>query len=162
MKKVLFIGQAMPRLKKDSHDWPTLNKWLFEIGLTLDDIRSNFVYSALVNYFPGSNKGGHLVPTENEILKEQPRLKKLLNNFNPDIIVTVGKLSAVKCLQKDINLLSEIIGKKFILNPYGLMSEEKLIIPLPHPSGASTWRYNTENKKLLNEALYLIKISLLS
>lgn len=56
MKRIMFIGQAMPRLKRDLHDWPSLNIWLYSIGLTNDKIKKYFFYSALVDYFPGAKK----------------------------------------------------------------------------------------------------------
>ncbi len=161
MKKVLFVGQAMPRVKRNPHDWPTLNVWLYSIGLTQNQIEENFLYSALVDYFPGSTKGGsHLVPTENEIKKERNRLAKTIKDFNPDIVVTIDKLSLSHCLNCEINLLNEFIGKTFEADPYGLFGKKVKIVPLAHPSGASTWKYKPENKKLLDQALGLLKENL--
>jgi hypothetical protein len=31
-----------------------------------------------------------------------------------------------------------------------------MVIPLPHPSGASSWFYQNDNKKLLDRAIQLI------
>lgn len=157
MKRVIFIGQAMPRVKRHPHDWLSLNKWLYSIGITQDQIENNFLYTALVDYFPGAKNGSHLVPTEEEIEKERPRLARTIKNFNPDIIVTIGKLSISNCLQTEVSLLKDFIGKKFDADPYGLVGKKMTIIPLPHPSGASTWRHNPENKKLLAKALLLLK-----
>ncbi len=157
MKRVIFIGQAMPRVKRNPHDWPTLNAWLYSIGITEDHMKQNFLYSALVDYFPGSKNGSHLVPTKEEILKEKKRLGKTIKDFNPDLVVTIGKLSLANCLNCEINLLGDYIGKTFTQNPYNLYDQELLIIPLPHPSGASTWRHNSENKKLLQKALKILQ-----
>jgi len=157
MKRVIFIGQAMPRFKRSSHDWPLLNIWLNSIGITQKQIEKNFLYTALVNYFPGSKNGSHLVPTEEEITKERNRLQETIKKFNPDIIVTIGKLSMSHCLQTEVNLLKDFIGKTFEVDPYGLLNRKIFVIPLPHPSGASTWRHNPDNKKLLTKALNLLK-----
>jgi uracil-DNA glycosylase len=157
MKRIIFIGQAMPRVKRTPHDWPTLNTWLYTIGLTDEQIKSNFLYTALVDYFPGAKNGTHLVPTEEEIQKERKRLQKTIKDFNPEVVVTIGKLSLSHCLQVEVNLLKNFIGKKFEVDPYGLLGKKLPIIPLPHPSGASTWRHNPENKKLLLKALNLLK-----
>jgi len=43
------------------------------------------------------------------------------------------------------------------LDPYNLLEKELSIIPLPHPSGASIWKHNEKNRKLLVEALNLLK-----
>ncbi len=160
MKRVIFIGQAMPRYKSHLHDWPSLNSWLYSIGLSDGQIRENFFYSALIDYFPGSKKGSHRVPTDSEIKKERKRLSKTIKDFDPEIVVTIGKLSLSHCLRCEIGLLSEFIGKTYKTDPYGLFGKEVLIIPLPHPSGASTWHKKPENKKLLDKALKIVKNSL--
>lgn len=160
MKKVVFVGQAMPKVKRNPHDWPTLNNWLYSIGLTDDYIKNYFLYTALVDYFPGSKDGSHLVPTDEEIKKERNRLQKTINDFKPDLVVTIGKLSLSHCLNCKINLLNEFIGSKFEVDPYGLVGKKLMVIPLPHPSGASTWRHKPDNKKLLAKALKLLKHNL--
>lgn len=152
----MFVGQAMPRVKRDPHDWPTLNNWLYTIGLSDTAIRSNFFYSALVDYFPGAKNGSHLVPTEEEIAKERKRLQRQLTVFNPEVVVTVGKLSAEKCLGVPIKLLSDVIGKSYQVDPYMLLGRTLLVVPLPHPSGASTWRHLAPNKILLTKSLQLL------
>lgn len=159
MKKVLFVGQAMPAVKRHPHHWPSLNTWLYGIGLTDKDIQKNFQYTALVNYFPGyQEKGGHKVPTKEETTKERERLKKTIIDFDPQILVTIGKLSLSYCLNKKIDKLDRnYIGKTFNINPYGMLNKNILIIPLPHPSGASTWIYKVGNKLLLQKALNILK-----
>lgn len=153
----MFIGQAMPRMKRDPHDWPTLNAWLYSIGISDDEITSNFFYSALVDYFPGSKGSSHLVPTQLEIDKERARLKSDIESFKPELFVTIGKLSISYCLQERNITLKDVVGKIFEVNPYGLTNRRYTVIPLPHPSGASTWYHDKENKLLLHDALVLIK-----
>src|SRR6185369_4248184 len=139
MKKVIFVGQAMPKVKRTPHDWPSLNLWLSSIGVTQGEIEQNFLYTALVDYFPGSKNGSHLVPTEEEIKKERNRLAKTIRDFSPEVVVTIGKLSLSHCLNCEVKLLNEFIGKTFDVDPYGLVGKKLKIIPLAHPSGASTW-----------------------
>lgn len=160
MKKAIFIGQAMPRFKKDLHDWPSLSSWLYSIGITHDQIQKHFFYSALVDYFPGAKNGSHRVPTLEEIKKERHRLGKTLKDFNPDLVVPIGRLSIAYCLNRKVEPLEINVGKTYVVNPYGLF-REVTIIPLPHPSGASTWHHKKENQKLLSLALKNLKLSLL-
>jgi len=160
MKKAVFVGQAMPRNKRHPHDWPSLNKWLYSVGFTKEEVEANFCYSALVDYFPGSKGGSHLVPREDEIEKERSRLKKVILSFNPECIVTVGKLSSAKCLNHKVSKLSDIIGREFSVDPYNMIGRRLQVIPLPHPSGASTWRHSPENQLLLTRALKLLRRSL--
>lgn len=160
MKRVIFIGQAMPRFKRDPHDWPTLNAWLFSLGITLDQIRQYFLYSALVDYFPGYKGRSHRVPTEREIQKDRPRLHQTIHNFQPQIVVPIGKLSISFCLNQSFTTLNECVGQKFAVDPYLALGSTIAVIPLPHPSGASTWRHKQENTELLAKALNLLKKSL--
>ncbi len=150
----------MPRAKRDLHDWPSLNLWLYSIGLDDDHIRKYFFYTALVNYFPGSVGGSHRVPTSEEIKNEQQRLVKTINSFKPDLIVPIGKLSLAYCLRQKAEKLKDFIGKSFNIDPYGALQRKMLVIPLPHPSGASTWRHSEDNKALLKKALNLLKANL--
>ena len=147
----------MPRYKSDLHDWPSLNAWLFSIGVTERQIRKNFYYSALVDYFPGAKNGSHKVPTKSQIEKERKRLAETINNFNPDIVVPIGKLSISYCLNKRFNKLGGVIGKVYVVNPYNLFGRKLKVIPLPHPSGASTWLHNLANIKLFEKALELLR-----
>ena len=157
MKRAIFIGQAMPRFKKDLHDWPSLDSWLYSIGITQDQIRRHFFYSALVDYFPGIKNGSHRMPTPEEIKKERQRLSKTLKEFNPDLVVPIGRLSIAYCLSRKVEPLEINIGKTFVTDPYGLLNREIIVIPLPHPSGASTWHHKKENQKLLRLSLSLLK-----
>jgi uracil-DNA glycosylase len=157
MKRIIFIGQAMPRKKSDLHDWPSLNKWLFSIGLTQKTIVKYTFYSALVDYFPGAKNGSHKIPSHKEIYDGRERLKHTIKRFNPKIVVPVGRLSIAYCLNQCVQPLSHNIGKKYSVNPYLLLSKKLTVIPLPHPSGASTLRFKKENRLLLNKALQLLK-----
>jgi uracil-DNA glycosylase len=163
MKRILFVGQAMPAVKRHPHHWPSLNVWLYSIGLTDKDIQNNFLYTAVVNYFPGyQEKGGHKVPTKEDAAKERRRLKKTIIDFDPEILVTIGKLSLSYCLNQKIDKLDKnYISKSFNINPYEMLNKNILVIPLPHPSGASTWIYKEGNKALLQKALSILKEQLI-
>jgi hypothetical protein len=63
-------------------------------------------------------------------------------------------------LGKDSINLDLVIGNKFEANPYNLLGKDITIIPLPHPSGASTWVYQKKNRLLLDQALNLLKTEL--
>ena len=150
----------MPRGKKDPHDWPSLNSWLYSIDIKREQIRENFFYSALVNYFPGSNGGSHRIPTKEEIEKDRDLLIETIKNFGPEIVVPVGRLSISYCLMQKVLPLKETVGKIFYKDPYLTLGSERIIIPFPHPSGASTWYNKKENKMLLLKSLKLLKSNL--
>lgn len=77
----------MPRVKKDLHDWSSLNSWLYSKDIKHEQIKENFFYSVLVDYFPGSNGGSHRIPTKDEIESDRVRLIKTIKIFNPEIVV---------------------------------------------------------------------------
>jgi len=52
-----------------------------------------------------------------------------------------------------VGKLVDVIGKEFKLNMNGVDVD---MIPLPHPSGASTWHRMSPGKELLDQALDLI------
>lgn len=160
MKRTIFIGQAMPRVKRNPHDWPSLNNWLYSIGLTDQEIQENFLYSALVDYFPGAKNGSHLIPTIEQIAKDRSRLAKTLQYFQPEIVVPIGRLSIAYCLSNGVEPLEKHIGKSYQVDPYKLVGKSLFVVPLPHPSGASTWRYQKAGRKLLPQALKLLRESL--
>ncbi len=160
MRKTIFIGQAMPRKKSHPHDWPTLNLWLSSLGVGEDQIKRYFFYSALVNYFPGARNGSHLVPTPQMIAEERSRLTRDIVSFGPEVVVPIGKLSIHYCLGIKEVLLTELIGKRFEADPYAMVGRKLVVVPLPHPSGASTWLQNKDHKLLLTRALTLLRESL--
>jgi uracil-DNA glycosylase len=63
----------------------------------------------------------------------------------------VGKLAIAQYLP--VNKLVDVIGQKFQLNMNGVDVD---MIPLPHPSGASTWHRMSPGKELLEQALGLL------
>jgi len=160
MKRTIFIGQAMPRKKNDLHDWPSLNSWLYSINLTHEQIVANCYYSALVDYFPGVKGSSHRVPSHEEIVEEQDRLKNTILTFGPEIVVPIGRQSIAYCLGEKVGPLTGYIGRSFEVDPFGLLDKKMPVIPLPHPSGASTWYHKSEHKELLKKALRVLRISL--
>ncbi|OGM19597.1 hypothetical protein A2685_01275 [Candidatus Woesebacteria bacterium RIFCSPHIGHO2_01_FULL_37_10] len=153
MKRAIFIGQAMPRKKRNPHDWSSLNQWLYSIGLTDKLIKETTLYSALVDYFPGAVNGSHIVPTKEDIEKERDRLAKTIVDFKPELVVPIGRLSISYCLNQKVQPLINHIGKVYLVNPYMLYYKELTIIPLPHPSGVSIWKHKKSNQQLLRMSL---------
>jgi len=160
MRKVLCVGQAYPKPPYPNKPFgrTKLYDWFTQIGIGEDFVDKYFnLTGALCNYFPGVTKtGAHKVPTEKQINNCRPWLKSLLINFKPDIVIPIGKLSAVYALQRKVVNLSGVVGTKFICKPYGLTEKNVVVIPFPHPSGASTWVYDPSNKKRLGQALRLL------
>jgi uracil-DNA glycosylase len=164
VKKVAFIGQAPPKTNADRpFGRSALYKWFSSIGVTDEYISKYFYFGALIDFFPGVDKRkSHLVPTRSQIDAYKSTLRSELVDFKADIIVPIGKLSIVECISEDKyselgSTLSNVIGRKFNLDPYNLLDRKLPIIPFPHPSGASTWIYMPGNDILLMNALNLLQ-----
>ena len=157
--KVMLIGQA-PGDKEPVLGRPfawtagkTLFKWFDRLGLPEDHFRKKVYMAAVCRCFPGkSPKGGDRVPDEREIENCGRWMKREIELLEPDLIIPVGKLAISQLLPVD--KLNAVIGSKHRLRFH---DHEVDVIPLPHPSGASTWHRMEPGKSLLEKALKLIK-----
>jgi len=157
-KKILILGQALPEKPVDVPFQRTrLYRWLESVGITKKDIMERFVFNALLDVFPGKVKGKDREPTQEEIKDNIPRLLQLIEDNNIDIVIPVGKLAITAVLNRDGVELQEVIGTEYAAKPFNSGNREIVIIPLPHPSGLSTWTFKDGNKELLEKALEHIK-----
>ena len=156
---VLSIGQA-PGDKEGVLGKPfawtagkTLFKWLASIGVSEEDYRSRVYMAAVCRCFPGKNpKGGDRVPAANEIAHCRQWLEREVQLLRPELVIPIGKLAINELIP--IKKLTDVIGQRFEIPVFGI---ETTVIPLPHPSGASTWHRTEPGKRLLTEALALIE-----
>ena len=159
VSKVLLVGQA-PGDKEGIMGKPfawtagkTLFKWFASIGLEEEDFRQRVYMAAVCRCFPGKNpKGGDRVPGEEEIHNCSKWLDAEIEILRPHMIIPVGKLAIEQFME--VGRLVDVIGHEFELEENGGLID---IIPLPHPSGASTWHRTEPGISLLNQSLSLIK-----
>lgn len=157
--KVLLVGQA-PGDKEGVMGRPfawtagkTLFKWFASIGLGEAAFRERVYMAAVCRCFPGKNpKGGDRVPTDEEIHNCSTWLDAEIEMLRPQLIIPVGKLAIEQFM--DVYRLVEVIGYEFELEENGDLID---VIPLPHPSGASTWHRMQPGISLLNQSLSLIE-----
>ncbi len=156
--KVLLLGQAPgdkePKLGRP-FAWTagkTLFQWFETIGLDEDALRSRVYLAAVCRCFPGKKpRGGDRLPTPQEIANCQVWLERELELLQPELLIPVGKLAIARFL--DFQRLTEVVGRDFRLE---IDSGPVDVIPLPHPSGASTWHRSSPGRELLQQALSLI------
>ena len=152
---VLLVGQAPgdkePVLGKP-FAWTAgknMFKWFGSLGVDEETFRDNVYMAAVCRCFPGKNpKGGDRVPSEEEIANCAPWLEREIEINRPELIIPVGKLAIARFLPEAP--LTETIGKKHAWRGID-------VIPLPHPSGASTWYHVEPGKTLTQKALALIE-----
>ena len=156
---VLLVGQAPgdkePVLGKP-FAWTAgknMFKWFGSLGLDEEHFRDNVYMAAVCRCFPGKNpKGGDRVPSDVEIANCAPWLERELELGQPELIIPVGKLAIARFLA-DAPLV-ETIGRAHAWK-HGRRAID--VIPLPHPSGASTWYHVEPGKTLTRQALALIE-----
>ncbi len=156
---VLLIGQA-PGVHEGEVGRPfgwtagkTLFKWFANIGMDETAFRERVYMSAVCRCFPGKQpKGGDRVPSADEIARCSRWINAEIGLLQPELIIPVGKLAITRYLP--VKKLVDAVGQRFELKVEGCPT---VMIPLPHPSGASTWHRMTPGKQLLDEALRLIE-----
>lgn len=158
LSKIYLIGQA-PGPREGEMGRPfawtagkTLFKWFDSIGVDEETFRQNVYMSAVCRCFPGKAKtGGDRVPNDVEIRNCSEWMQAEFDLLSPELVLPVGKLAIEQFFGK--TQLAGIIGTK---HRQAAFNHEFDIIPLPHPSGASTWHRMEPGKTLLNQALNLI------
>jgi uracil-DNA glycosylase len=159
LSKILLIGQA-PGDKEGGFGKPfawtagkTMFKWFERIGLDEEGFRQQVYMAAVCRCFPGKNpKGGDRVPSLDEIGHCAGWLQAEVDLLKPDLILPVGKLAIAQLMP--VKKLDEVIGKLHSVTFHGHRTEA---IPLPHPSGASTWHRKEPGITLLESALTILQ-----
>lgn len=154
--RVMLVGQAPgdrePKLGRP-FAW-TAGKNLFrwfesKCGINEETFRSSIYIAAVGRCFPGKKPtGGDRVPTPEEIANCQPWLRREVEILQPHLIIPVGKLAIEQFIP--CKRLDTIIGQQISSEVFGHPVD---LIPLPHPSGASTWHFREPGKTLLANAL---------
>mgnify|MGYP001765131256 CR=1 FL=1 len=130
----------------------TLFRWYTRIGVDETTFRERVYMAAVCRCFPGKNpKGGDRVPNAEEIARCGAWMAEEVKLLQPELVIPVGKLAISQLLNYD--KLDAVVGKSHRLNWHG---REVDVIPLPHPSGLSTWWKVEPGKTLLDQALHLI------
>jgi uracil-DNA glycosylase len=158
LSPVLLVGQAPgdrePVLGRP-FAWTAgkqLFKWFLPLGLDEAEFRARVYMAAVCRCFPGKNLGGgDRVPAPDEIANCKPWLARELELLRSKLVIPVGRLAIEQFLLA--RPLVEQIGVAHRVR-WGRRSLD--VIPLPHPSGASTWPRTEPGKTLTAAALALI------
>ena len=154
--KVYLVGQA-PGPREGALGRPfawtagkQLFRWFDSIGVDEETFRSRAYLAAVCRCFPGkAASGGDRVPNPGEIERCERWLRRELDLLEPELVIPVGKLAISRFLPEAASL-EDVIGKKTRGRAFG---HEFDLIPLPHPSGASTWWKLEPGKTLTARAL---------
>lgn len=158
LAKIYLVGQA-PGPREGQFGKPfawtagkMLFRWFETIGLDEKTFRANVFMAAVCRCFPGKAKGGgDRVPSPKEIDACSFWMEREIAMMKPELIIPVGRLAIERFFPA--GPLAEIVGKQHKATAFGHTCDA---IPLPHPSGASTWFKMEPGKTLTEKALKLI------
>ncbi len=152
--RIMVVGQAPGKNEVRTgrpFDGPAgrrLFSWLGWAGFDEGEFRATEYITAITKCYPGKKGSrGDRVPTAAERKLCAPFLARELELVDPEIIVPVGRIA-----------ISRFLGKIGLDDAVGEVHERdgRLILPLPHPSGANLWLNRPESKELLKAALELL------
>lgn len=132
----------------------TLFRWFERIGLDEETAREWLYISAITRCYPGPHPSGRgdRVPSPAERANCGEWLDAELQILQPALIIPVGRLAIDRFL--GAVPLAAVVGRAHEVTHAGGSS---VVIPLPHPSGASSWIHAPGNAALLDRALDLIR-----
>ncbi len=137
------IVEGVERLPWRGRAGATLRRWT---GLDEQAFYATFYCASVTRCYPGrpaSGRGDRTpTPREQELCEFWRDWE--LRLLRPELVVTVGGLALKRLL--GIPTLTESIGKSYTL-------DGAIVIPLPHPSGASGWLNDGANRARLGKAL---------
>lgn len=157
--RVMLVGQAPGKVESESgrpfsgRAGRTLFRWLHQAGMDEAAARETIYIAAVTRCYPGAHPSGRgdRVPTRVEQSSCAGWLDRELRIIRPEVLIPVGRLAIERFLP---NLpLSELIGTRHTVRHVGGRST---VIPLPHPSGASSWIHEADNRILVDKAIGLI------
>ena len=158
--RILLVGQA-PGPREASLGRPfawtagrTLFGWFASVlGADEQTVRKHVYLSAVTRCFPGKAPGGgDRRPDPEEVARCRPWLRAEVELMRPRLVVPVGTLAIAEVMGHRGGLV-EVVGTSQRLVFEGRRAD---VIPLPHPSGASTWHRMEPGKTLLARALELL------
>jgi len=157
--KVMLVGQAPGQVEASGgkpfagRAGKTLFKWLERAGIDEDSARRKIYIAAITRCYPGPHPSGRgdRVPSPREQEACAVWLDAELRIIRPKLLIPVGRLAIERFLPK--RPLDELIGRAHEVTHAGGTS---LAIPLPHPSGASSWIHQGDHPRLLDRALTMI------
>ncbi len=151
--RVMIVGQAPGAIELTTglpfsgRAGAELRRWLARAGIDEDHVPYR---TSMTKCFPGKAAGGpgDRKPSPPEIALCAPWLVREQALVRPRILLLVGQLAIERFWGKQP--LSEVVGRS-------RREQDRLLIPLPHPSGASRWLNQSANRALLDRALRILR-----
>jgi uracil-DNA glycosylase len=160
--RVMLVGQApgktevVDRKPFAGRAGKTLFRWLAQAGMSEAQARERIYISAMTRCYPGPSPSGRgdRVPTPRERALCAGWLESELSLIRPLVLIPIGRLAIDRFLGPAP--LEQLVGAA---HPVTHEGGESLAIPLPHPSGASSWVHEAGHRVLLDRALSLLRVA---
>ncbi|MDQ3702154.1 MAG: uracil-DNA glycosylase family protein [Chloroflexota bacterium] len=154
-RPVMLIGQAPGRMEAGNgrpFSGPAgrrLFSWLAGVGIEEHAFRQRVFMAAMTRCYPGPSPTGHgdRRPSPAELSLCRPFLDRQMALVQPELVLLVGGLAIEAFLGK--MPLERAVGQSHV-------RDGVRYLPLPHPSGASTWLNQPEHRELLRQSLALL------
>ena len=154
--RVMLVGQAPGQVEAQGgkpfagRAGRTLFRWFEQAGIDEITARRKIYIAAVTRCYPGPSASGRgdRVPSIEEQESCAGWLESELAIIRPKVIIPVGKLAINRFFSEQP--LDRIIGRAHVI-------DRRLVIPLPHPSGASSWIHQGNHPQLLQQALRLVE-----
>jgi uracil-DNA glycosylase len=158
--RAMLVGQAPGQMERAGgvpfagRAGKTLFRWLARAGLDESAAREQLYIAAITRCYPGAHPSGRgdRVPAPWERAQCGDWLAGELRILEPALLVPVGRLAIDRFL--GARPLAELVGREHEVTHEGGRS---IAIPLPHPSGASSWVNLPAHRALLDQALELLR-----
>ena len=157
--RVMLVGQAPGAVEAEGgrpfagRAGRTLFRWLASVGIEEEAWRAETYMAAITRCYPGPHPGGRgdRVPSPRERAACAGWLDAELALVGPRVLVLVGRLAIDRFL--GAAPLDRLVGRA---HPVEHVGGRSTAIPLPHPSGASSWIHEAGHRALLDRALGLL------
>jgi uracil-DNA glycosylase len=128
----------------------TLRRWL---AMDEDEFYATFYCASVTRCYPGKPPSGRGDRTPSPVEQQLCEFWRdwELKLLRPRLIVTVGGLAARRML--GVKSVGECVGVRYELG-------DAIAIPLPHPSGASSWLNVPANRERVAAAIELVRVEL--
>jgi uracil-DNA glycosylase len=163
--RAMLVGQAPGKVEVGDRRpfagraGKTLFSWLDQAGVDEASFRRDVYIAAITRCYPGPSPSGRgdRVPATREREMCSGWLESELRIIRPALLIPVGRLAIDRFL--GTGKLSELVGRRHHIAHEGGAS---VAIPLPHPSGASSWVNDPGHRALLERSLDLLGSELLA